>query len=220
MRKTFTTILPDEPYKTTTKKNQVIECTYDGPRYLLLRVRESDGFIFSIDRVEEDLATLEKFKIEPHKLEGEGMFQVVLDAMDLTWEAAYLTGDYSHAPFPDYEETLVTGEKYTYHYDDEGCAVEQPFYVNDMHYDKGTNTFKRPRYRVHAVAKADFAAAMVSNLKHIQDIIDNESHKFTDEDLVAIRNYKDFLASIPTKYIAAGVDHWKIPFPPIPKLSS
>lgn len=220
MRKTFTTILPDEPYKTATTKNITVECTYDGPRYMLLRIRESDGFIFSIDRLEDELAEIEKFRIEPHKLQDEGMYQVLLDAMENTWEAAHLTGNYTHEPFADYVETLPTGETYTYHYDDESCAVEQPYYVNDMHYDKGTNTYKRPRRRVHAVSKADFAASIAGNLKHVQEMLDEQSEKFTAEDLVAIREYRDFLASVPTKYIAAGVDHWKIPFPPIPKLSS
>jgi len=220
MRKTFTTVLPDEPYKTTTKKNNIVECTYDGPQFLLLRINNKDGFIFCIDRVADKLEDLDNFKLQPHQLEDEDQFQIVIDAAELTWEAAYLTGNYTHEPFVDYTETLVTGETYTYHYDDESCAVEQPFYVNDMFYDKTTNTFKRPRYRVHAVAKADFVASIDSNLKAINDKLADESDKFTAEDIAKLKEYQTFIASVKTKYIAAGVDHWKIPFPEMPKLSS
>lgn len=211
MKKTFTTVLPDEPYKTTTKKNYTIECTYDGPAYLLIRVKEEDGSIVCIDRESDSLEQLETFKIDQHRLDPEGVYQVVVDAAKDTWEAAYLTGYYTHEPFPDYEETLPTGEKWTYHYDDESCAVEQPFYVNDMFYVKATGTFKRPRYRVHAVAKSDFWTGLQTNIESTQAILDKGADGFNEEQVEKIKTYLDAVKAIPTKY--KDVDHWKIPFP-------
>lgn len=214
MKKTFTTVLPDEPYKTSTKKNNVVECTYDGPRYLLIRVREEDGFIFCIDEEEEDLEKLNSYKIDQHKLDPEGVYQVVVDAMTNTWEAAYLTGYYTHDPFDDYEETLATGEKWTYHYDDNSCAAEQPFYVNDMFYEKNTGTFKRPRYRVHAVAKRDFWAGVDSQIETYEEVVSNPNYLdkgYNEEQIEKLRAHVLALKNIKTRH--ADTDHWKIPFP-------
>lgn len=211
MKKLFTTVLPDEPYKTSTKKNITIECTYDGPQYLLIRVKDEDGSIVCIDREGNSLEEIEAFKIDQHRLDPEGVFQVLVDAAVNTWEAAYLTGYYTHAPFPDYEEILPTGEKWTYHYDDEGSAVEQPFYVNDMYYEKATGTFKRPRYRVHAVAKADFWAGVQSTITATQAILDKGGDEYTPEQLKKLEAYLAVVKEMPTKY--KDIDHWKIPFP-------
>lgn len=214
MRKVFTTILPDEPYKTSTALNKTIECTYDGPRYLLLRIRKEDGYVFCIDRVSEDLADLESHKIEQSRLDPEGVYQIVLDAQVHTWEAAYMTGDYTHAPFDDHVETLPNGETWTYHYDDEACAVEQPFYVNDMFYEQTTSTYKRPRYRVHAVAKRDFWAGIATQIATYQSMVDDGSYAekgYDADQMEAIREHLTWLKTCEATY--AGVDHWKIKFP-------
>lgn len=211
MKKTFTTVLPDEPYKTSIKKNTVIECVYDGPQYLLLRVREEDGSIFCIDRESDSMETIDQYKIDQHRLDPEGVYQIVLDAAINTWEAAYLTGYYTHEPFADYEETLPTGEKWTYHYDDEACAVEQPFYINDMYYVKATNTFKRPRYRVHAVAKEDFWTGLSENITSTERQIADANSAYSDEQKEILRTYVARLKVIQSNY--RDIDHWKIPFP-------
>lgn len=213
MKKKFTTVLPDEPYKTSTKLNKTIECTYEGPRYILLRVRQSDGSIVCIDRENEDLEMIEAAKIEQHRLDPEEVFQVVLDAEVNTWEAAYVTGYYSHDPFPDHTETLPDGSTWTYHYDDGACAVEQPFYVNDMKYDRATSTYTRPRYRVHAVAKKDFWEGVRSQLDTYSAMLEGayQDKGYTPEQIEKIKVQVEFLKTCEEKY--GNVDHWKIPFP-------
>ena len=211
MKKKFTTVLPDEPYKTSTKKNHTVECTYDGPRYFILRFKQADGSYVCIDKENEDLEQIQASLIDQHKLDPEEVFQVILDAETHTWEAAYVSGYYTHEAFADYEETLPTGEKWTYHYDDTSCAVEQPFYVNDLFYNKETSTYQRPRYRVHAVAKKDFWNGIESQLTQYQSILDGNRQGITPEQIKKIQDHVAFLSTCEEKY--KNIDHWKIPFP-------
>lgn len=211
IEKTFTTVLPDEPYKTTTKLNKTVTCTFRGPRYYLLRCDAETGQILCVDRGSDDQEELRGLITdnEPHI-----HFQI-LDAEVNTWEAAYLTRNYTTGPISNYVETLPTGEKYEYHYDDDTSACNQPFYVNDMKYDKGTNSYVRPRYRVHAVAEDDFWASIDSQKETFAKVV-KETDKYSAEKMAAIKAYYDFLSTAKTKY--AGVNHWKIPFPQHPPL--
>jgi hypothetical protein len=213
MKKVFTSVLPDEPYKTTTHLNNTVECTYDGPRYLLLRIVAETGAIFCIDEEEETIERIEAWKIEPHKLEDEGHYQVVLDAMEHTWEAAYVTGYYTHEPFDNPVFTNPDGTTWTYHYDDTSCAVEQPFYVNDMFHDKATGTWKRPRYRTHAVAKRDFWNGVKIQIETYTAVCEGSylEKGYTAEQVAACQEHLNWLLTCEEKY--KDVDHWKITLP-------
>jgi hypothetical protein len=213
MRKAFTTIMPDEPYKTTTSKNITVDCIYTGKRYMLVRMN-NDGTMFALERQEDTLEALEKFKLTAEQLAAEKHFQVVLDAEINTWEAAHLTHDYEHSSVPNPTFTLPTGETWTYHYDDNNGALSQPYYVNDMRYDRATNTWIRPRYRIHALTKDSFWSGQADQLKIFEDAA--SSSAYLPEQLAKIKEYRDWLKSAPTKY--AGVDHWKITPPPAPLL--
>jgi hypothetical protein len=208
MRKMFTTVMPDEPYKTTTKKNITVDCVYTGKRYLLVRMN-NDGTLFALERSEETLEALELYKMTEAQLAGEGHFQVVLDAEVNTWEAAQLTHDYEHSAVPDPTFTLASGETWTYHYDDFHGALAQPYYVNDMRYDRATNTWIRPRYRVHALTKESFWSGLKDQLKGYEAAV--ISGAYLPEKLAEIKAHRDWLATAITKY--ADEDHWKIPFP-------
>ena len=213
MRKAFKAVLPDEPYKTTTKKNITVDCIYTGRRFLLIRLN-GDGTMFALERAAETEAELEPFKMTPEQLALDGdTFQIVLDAEVNTWEAAHITHDYEHGEVPNYKETLPTGEVYEYHYDDFCAALDQPFYVNDMRYDIPTQTWIRPRYRVHAVTRQDFLAGMAVQARVFKEAYD--SGKYLAQDMEKFKAYYEFCQSVPTKY--ANVDHWKIncPAPPI-----
>lgn len=206
MRKAFKAVLPDEPYKTTTKKNITVDCIYTGRRFLLIRLN-GDGTMFALERGAETEAELEPFKMTPEQLALDGdTFQIVLDAEVNTWEAAHITHDYEHGEVPNYKETLPTGEVYEYHYDDFCAALDQPFYVNDMRYDIPTKTWIRPRYRVHAVTRQDFLAGMAVQARVFKEAYD--SGKYLAEDMEKFKTYYEFCQSVPTKY--ANVDHWKI----------
>lgn len=208
MRKAFTTVMPDEPYKTTTKMNITVDCVYIGKRYLLVRFN-LDGTIFALEKQGETLAEIEMYKLTEQQLAAEKQFQIVIDAEVNTWEAAHLTHEYEHAAVADPTFTLASGETWTYHYDDFHGALDQPYYTNDLRYDRATNTLLRPRYRTHAVTKDSFWAAMADQLKAFEAAAG--SINYLPEQLTAIRAHRDWLKAAPTKY--ANEDHWKIPYP-------
>jgi len=105
--------------------------------------------------------------------------------------------------------TLADGSTWTYHYDDFHGALAQPYYTNDMRYDRATNTLIRPRYRTHAVNKESFWANMADQLKAFE--LAAGSTSYLPEKLAEIKAHRDWLKAAPAKY--AGEDHWKIPFP-------
>jgi hypothetical protein len=208
MRKAFVTIMPDEPYKTTTSKNITVDCVYTGRRYLLIRLN-NDGTMFCLERAEETLEELERFKLTDEQLAAEKQFQIIMDAEVNTWEAAHLTHDYEHSEVPDPTFTMPSGETWTYHYDDFHGALDQPYYVNDMRYDRSTRTWIRPRYRVHAITKESFWAGIADQTRRYEEAA--TSSAYLPEQLAKIKEHRDWLKAAPTKY--AGVDHWKIPYP-------
>ncbi len=211
MRKAFTTVMPDEPYKTSTKKNITVDCVYIGKRYLLVRMN-NDGTLFALERCEETLEALDNFKLTDAQLAAENQFQVVIDAEVNTWEAAHLTHEYEHSAVPDPTFTLASGETWTYHYDDYHGALAQPYYVNDIRYDRATNTWIRPRYRVHALTKEAFWSGIKEQLKGYE--VAAESNAYLPDRLAEIKTHRDWLRTAITKY--ADEDHWKIPFPTNP----
>ena len=214
MRKKFTTVLPDEPYKISTSKNITVECFYTGPRYLLVRMNKNDNTLFCVDRQAESLEEIEKFKMTDEQQAYDGTYQVVLDAELNTWEAAHLTHEYEHEAFDDYREVLSTGEVYEYHYDDYTGALDQPFYTNDIKYSPQTKTWVRPRYRSHALTRDQFMESVNTSASVYQQAYD--SGAYPQERLNEIKQHLDFLKGVPKKY--ANVDHWKIPYPNPPAL--
>lgn len=212
MRKAFQAVLPDEPYKTTTKKNITVDCIYTGRRFLLIRLN-GDGTLFALEKQADTEEELEKFKMTPEQLALDGdTWQIVMDAEIYTWEAAHITHEYEHGEIPNYKETLPTGEVYEYIYDDFSGAITQPFYVNDIRYDLPTKTWIRPRYRVHALTRQDFFNGMANHAKFYKELYENGT--YLPEAKQKIKEYYEFCESIPTKY--ANVDHWKIKCLPVP----
>jgi hypothetical protein len=216
MRKAFTAVLPDEPYKTTTKLNRSVECYYVGARYVLVRIEKSDGKYFCVDGYSETLEGLDSSRLTADQLQGEGHEQVVLDAEADTWLAAHLTHEYEHVSVPNYVETLSNGEVYEYVYDDTSSAVTQPYYTNDAYYKKETNSWIRPRMRTHAITRASFLEGVSSQIATIQEIVDR--NVLAADRQADANTYLNFLKSIPTTY--ANIDHWKIKFPKYPNLQA
>jgi hypothetical protein len=208
MRKAFTTTMPDEPYKTTTKMNITVDCVYTGKRYLLVRFN-NDGTMFALEKQGETLPEVEMYKLTEQQLAAEKQFQLIIDAEVNTWEAAHLSHEYEHAAVADPTFTLADGSTWTYHYDDYHGALSQPYYTNDMRYDRATNTLIRPRYRTHAITKDSFWANMDVQLKAFEAAAGSTS--YLPEQLTAIRQHRDWLKTAAAKY--AVEDHWKIPFP-------
>ena len=213
MQKLFKTVLPDEPYKTATTKNVTVDCTYTGRRYLLVRMN-NDGSMFCLEKQADTLEEVDKFRLTDQQLAAENHFQVVIDADNNTWEAAHVSHEYEHGEVPNYKETLPTGETWEYTYDDFQGALDQPFYVNDLRFDRSTNTWIRPRYRVHALTRDSFISAIAEQADTYLEAA--ASGKYSGEKLEAINVHAAFLKAVPSKY--ANVDHWKIPYPSPPAL--
>ena len=213
MRKAFVTVLPDEPYKVTTNKNIQVPCFYTGSRYLLVRMNDDDT-VFCVERRAETLEEIENLKIPAEHLAEEKHWQIVLDAEINTWEAAYLSHDYEHDVVEDYAEVLSTGETWEYHYSDYTGALAQPFYNNDLKYDRATKTWIRPRYRTHALTRNQFMDSVVSQTQTYKEALD--SGAYPAPKLEEIRIHYEFLKAIPTKY--ANIDHWKIGYPNPPSI--
>ena len=213
MQKLFKTVLPDEPYKTATTKNITVDCTYTGRRYLLVRMN-NDGSMFCLEKQLDTLEEIDKFRLTDQQLAAENHFQVVIDADINTWEAAHVSHEYEHGEVPNYKETLPTGETWEYTYDDFQGALDQPFYVNDLRFDRSTNTWIRPRYRVHALTRDSFMSAIAGQADTYAQAA--ASGKYSGEQLESINVHAAFLKAVPSKY--ANVDHWKIPYPQAPTL--
>lgn len=213
MQKLFKTVLPDEPYKTSTTKNVTVDCTYTGRRYLLVRMNH-DGSIFALEKQVDTLEEIENFKLTDQQLAAENRFQVTIDADINTWEAAHISHEYEHGEVANYKETLATGETWEYTYDDFQGALDQPFYVNDIRFDRATNTWIRPRYRVHALTRDAFMGSIADQAETYQ--VAAASGKYTGAQLESIKTHAAFLATVATKY--SNVDHWKIPYPAAPAL--
>lgn len=207
MRKAFTFLLPDEPYKTTTVDNNTVNAVYTGPRYLALCVIDATGEIKYIAKRAETEAEL---NFEALVDDDPATTFIKLDADVHTFQAAYLTNAYEYAEeIPDYEED-VPGGKYTYQYDQKQGALGQCRWVNDMKYVDGN--YVGPRFREHANSRASFFESIKLVIPAIENAISQRvENLYTDEDVQKLEDHLDFLKNIETTY--AGVDHWKIPFP-------
>lgn len=207
MRKAFTFLLPDEPYKTTTVKNITVNAVYTGPRYLALCVIDATGEIKYIARRADTEAEL---NFENLVDDDPATTFIKLDADVHPFQAAYLTNAYEYVQeIPDYEEE-VPGGKYTYHYDAKQGALGQCRWVNDMKYIDGE--YVGPGFREHANSRASFFASIQNVIPAIENAIAHKvENLYTDEDVQKLEDHLDFLKNIETTY--ANVDHWKIPFP-------
>lgn len=204
MKKNFTFILPDEPYKDTTELNQVINATYDGHRYLLARVNDSTHVVEGIFMSSDNLADLEISKFP----DEEGYTFLLIDASVNPFEAAYISGNYKHDIIEDPTYELPNGlGSWTYHYDDYTGGINQAFYQFTLKYVNGN--FVKPKYRLHALTRESVMSNAKLQAKTIrQSLSEND---FDADDRTKLEEYADWLDALETTY--AGIDHWKITFP-------
>lgn len=204
MKKNFTVILPDEPYKTTTVLNNTVQCTYEGGRYVIARMEDSSKKVLNSVRVVDSLDDVE---LNSFIEEGHSFF--VVDATINPFEAAVITHSYTHGNIADYEETLPTGEKWSYKYEDGTGIIENIYQQFTLEYDPATQAFKEPNRRVHSISRESFFSGMETFPAKIQAALD--INDYTDEERTSLENYKTWLENLSTTY--ANVDHWKITFP-------
>lgn len=205
MKKNFTFILPDEPYKTSTTLNQVVNAVYDGPRYLVGRIDDTTNIVintaYGTDNLED--IDLSKYIEEDHSF-------IIIDASVNPFEAAYLTNLYKHDLIEDPTFDLPNGlGSWTYHYDDYEGGIGQCFFQHQLGYDKETSTFIAPPYRTHALTpESVFEGAKLQSTEITAALAAND---YSTEDRAKLTAHATWLKNLAKTY--KGVDHWKINFP-------
>jgi len=208
MRKNFTFLLPDEPYKNTTALNKVQNAVYTGPRYFAICVIDATGEIKYIARRGESLAEIDFDNLVD---DDPATTFYLIDASEHPFPAAYLMNTYETGDVADYSTDLVDADgnewNYTYHYDDNTGSIGQCFYGQSLKYIN--NQFVGPEYRLHAVTKQ----SLIENYRNIATAIEQslQINDYTDEDRTAFAAHIAWLRDLERLY--AGIDHWKIPFP-------
>ncbi len=213
IKKKFIHQLPDQPYKQTASKNLTVECEYYGPQFLLLRINEQTKSVVCVERYSDEKEPLEASIVD----DGPVWDFVVLDAAEHTWEAAYVTGAYTHGTVPDYEETLPTGEKYTFVYPDGAGIVGTCHAIEGLKYDKNLKMYTRPGFVAHPLNSVSFWESVDQQKLEFEKVLAGDLSKYSNDVIVDIRNYHEFLSTVKTRY--QGVDHWKIGWPKFPNLA-
>ena len=205
MKKFFTFVLPDEPYKNTTEKNITVNATYEGPRYLVARVHNTTNLVEGVVFGAENLTDVEQ-RLSNYTEEGYSF--ITIDASVNPFEASYLSGEYSHELIEDPEFVLPRGlGTWVYHYDDYTGGINQAFFMHDLYYVN--NKFSKPRYRTHAITRESLFESAKAQAKNIKKTLaENDYH---EEDRKKLDEYADWLDALEETY--HDVDHWKITFP-------
>jgi hypothetical protein len=217
MEKNFVHVLPDEPNKSATTKNLTVECVYTGVQFLLVSVR--DGVVGMIEGRSKSREALEADLRFTGDRGDPGTTYIILDADVHTWEAAYLTYEYTHGDVADYTTTLPTGETWTYMWNDEGGTtgvISQCHHVAGLKYNASTKTYTRPPYITFQTSTpAQWEDGIGSQIKMMDEALMNNA-MYTKAQIEEITEYKKYLDSAIAKY--KGVDVWKIPTPKFPNM--
>lgn len=207
MKKNFTFVLPDEPYKTETKNNNVVNATYEGSKYLIFRI---DNITNQVYNAAAAFDRLDEFELANYNRE-DGITCIVVDAAINTFEAAYITGNYTHEEIPDPVFVLPNNlGEWTYHYDDFTNGMAQCFLNENLTYNFETETFSPPAYRAHAILRDDFINGYKNYADAITASLDNSDNEYSDSDRTKLEEYVAWLKNLDKTY--KGIDHWKIPF--------
>lgn len=216
MKKTFNFILPDEPYKTTTALNQTVECTYTGPRYMLIQIDKDDHQCRMISGAEtEDHPSLDHSGYEPDEFDYR-----VIDTWDHLLEAAYMSEEYNHGIVADYSETITdaNGNTFTFEhvYEDDTGILAHCHWAGSILYMTATESFSGPDLREHVNSRESVVEGCAIQAQVVQDALDDPEREYTDAERTELTEYKDWLLNVDTIY--AGINHWKWPFVDISEL--
>lgn len=201
----FTVTLPDEPYTNTTDLNKTIECTYVANRYVVVGYDINTGVVTQLGG---DYSSVDDIDMSSYF--DSGVAFVILDAAVNTEVAAYLTGRYENPALDPFEELLPNGETYTFPYEENG--ILETTYEGSVTYDPGTKTYNMPPFQSPAVAREDIKATFSDRLEDAEEALAKE---LTDEELAQVNSFKEFYTQFDEVW--GSVDHWKIPFPTLPK---
>lgn len=206
--------LPDEPFKESFDLGKKVKITYKGLRYIVIGIFNNTNQVSSYENLFNSAADI---NLSQYIHENKNFY--VIDAYKHPLEACFITDLYDNEEVENYEETLPTGETYTYFYENKILAN---IYKNEMpYYNNETDTFSNLKYLEPAISKEnfiDFTNRIVemysipagAKLEDLTKDLDEQSK----EKMESIQSYAEWVKNIEMNY--PNVDHWKIPFPQMP----
>ena len=212
--KTFTVTYPDQPYHDTTADGNTFECTYTGPRYILVQVDRDDNQCREAARGDAPTDP----QLDPAGYEQDEYEYVLLDAWandDNARYAAFMTDEYTHPDVADYTEecTDADGNTWTWTHVYEGTTgmLAHIYYQDSLLYFHETNTWREPQFRMHANSRQSVIDSLEGQADAIRRALADSDQTFTDEERTTLNNHADWLDDAERKY--EGINHWKWPFP-------
>jgi hypothetical protein len=216
MNKTFNFILPDEPYKTTTALNQVVECTYTGPRYVLIQIDKDDHQCRAVAGHDDP----DHISLDHSGYEQDEFDYRVIDANTHTLECAYMNEEYSHGVVTDYSEDITDADGNTttfeHVYEDNTGILAHCYWQGSLLYQTASESFSGPDYREHVNSRESVVEGCAVQAQIVQDALDDTERTYSDEERAELEEYRDWLNNVDTTY--AGINHWKWPFRDISEL--
>jgi hypothetical protein len=212
----FNIALPNKPYVDNFSDNTVHGSNYAGFKFIKVIV-DANGWV--VNAVSE-ADTMDEVNAQASPVPA-GCSAVVVDGSANPFEAAFITGRYTTGAVAAYEESLGTNdangdpEVWTYTWGEDG-VLNQIYLHGTLKYVDGA--FVAPQMRTHALTRQMFLDSLAPMSQGLTDALtaDDANTVYTAAERQAIVDHKTYVDNISTKY--AAVDHWKIPFKPMPKI--
>ena len=214
---TFTVNLPDQPYYTTTESGLSFECTYTGPRYVLMQIDKDDFQCREAGRGDK----ADDRSLDESYFEQDDYLYCTVDAHSSAANAmrcAYVTHEYTHADIADYEENIedADGNEWTWTHQYEGTSgmLAHLHWGESLLNDIVGDGWSGPTFRTHVNDRASVIAGARRQAATIDGaLLDEANNVLTAEDRQTLVDYTDWLKVVVADVRYAGINHWKIPFP-------
>ncbi len=215
--KAFNIEMPNKPYVDNFSDNTVHASNYTGFKYVKVIVDANDWVINATCEAD----SMDELNAQASPVPA-GCSAIVIDATANPFEASWMTGRYTTGAVAAYEESLGTndddGNPETWSYTwQENSILAQIYLHGTMKYTAGS--FVKPLMRTHALTRQMFLDSLGPLADGLQADLDADTAdpKYTAAQRQTVVDHKAYVENIPTKY--AAVDHWKIPFKPMPHVS-
>lgn len=207
IEKTFVFDLPDQYLYQTNTLQKTGTWTYKGPRYLWIFADEETGKVKSTFHYTER----DNGDVVPTP---EGQIKIKVDANVNPEIASLCHNEWDYGvDLPQYVESLPDGSTYG-HSDPQ--APDHTYEITEILYDAETATFvkpypwKKPHITWEEIMRWRDMNLNLSDLQYKNAINPEKKAKWAE--------YRQILRDLPATF--AGIDPWKIPFPPNPDLDT
>lgn len=206
--------LPDEPYKESFNLGKKVKITYNGLRYIVIGVFKNTNQVSTYENLYNSASDI---NLSQYIHEDKNFY--IIDAYKHPLVACFITDLYSNEQVENYEETLSTGEVYTYFYENKILAN---IYKNEMpYYNNEDDTFSNLKFLEPALSGEDFLD-YISKMTEMYSIpagaeltdLTKDLDEQSKEKMESVQTYVEWLKNINVNY--PNIDHWKIPFPQMP----